>query len=114
MDDSELKRRMLERKFELAVGYANRPNKDQRGGMDTAGQLLFYGLYKQATQGPCKQKAPSSLSFVKRAKWDAWNQLGDMSSRRAMRLYLKEMDKVQPEWKQAVKAAHEIKLRSKL
>jgi acyl-CoA-binding protein len=41
-------------------------------------KLQFYGLYKQATVGPCSTKAPAFIDFVSKAKWDAWNELGNM------------------------------------
>lgn len=65
------------------------------GHSDSSVKLEFYGLYKQATKGdvntgkfrsacgwmqqcdmsrlPLHAEAPSMLSFVDRAKWDAWN-----------------------------------------
>ena len=36
-------------------------------------------LYIQATIGPCNTKRPGAFDFVGRAKWDAWNGLGDLS-----------------------------------
>jgi acyl-CoA-binding protein len=32
-------------------------------------KLTFYGLYKQATVGPCKEPRPSMFYYVNRAKW---------------------------------------------
>lgn len=32
-------------------------------------QLELYGLYKQATQGPCTSFRPSFLKLKERAKW---------------------------------------------
>jgi len=32
-------------------------------------KLKFYGYYKQATTGPCNEKAPSRLKLVQRMKW---------------------------------------------
>ena len=33
----------------------------------------------QATIGQCNIKRPGAFDFVGRAKWDAWNGLGDLS-----------------------------------
>uniref|UniRef100_A0A8C8AJR0 ACB domain-containing protein n=1 Tax=Otus sunia TaxID=257818 RepID=A0A8C8AJR0_9STRI len=30
-----------------------------------------------ATEGPCNSPKPGMLDFVKKAKWDAWNSLGN-------------------------------------
>ena len=32
-------------------------------------KLIFYGLYKQATVGPCTEPRPSMFNYVARAKW---------------------------------------------
>lgn len=40
--------------------------------------LEIYALYKQATLGPCSVSCPGVLDFKGRAKWDAWNALGNM------------------------------------
>lgn len=32
-------------------------------------KLTFYGLYKQATVGPCQEVRPSIFNYVNRAKW---------------------------------------------
>ena len=33
----------------------------------------------QATQGTCTTKKPGAFDFVGKAKWEAWNSLGDLS-----------------------------------
>jgi acyl-CoA-binding protein len=43
-------------------------------------QLSIYALYKQALVGPCNVKKPGFLDPAGRAKWDAWNKLGTLSS----------------------------------
>ncbi|XP_016306040.1 acyl-CoA-binding domain-containing protein 4-like isoform X3 [Sinocyclocheilus anshuiensis] len=59
--------------------------------------LRFYGLYKQAVCGPCTVSRPGFWDPVGRYKWDAWNQLGDMSRENAMAAYVDEMKKVAQE-----------------
>lgn len=39
----------------------------------------FVSLSSQATEGPCNAPKPGMLDFVKKAKWDAWNSLGNLS-----------------------------------
>lgn len=46
---------------------------------DNMTKLKMYALYKQATVGKATGKRPGAMDFVKRAKFDAWNELGDMS-----------------------------------
>eukprot|EP00743_Colponemidia_sp_Colp-15_P002100 GILK01002280.1.p1 GENE.GILK01002280.1~~GILK01002280.1.p1 ORF type:complete len:118 (-),score=13.02 GILK01002280.1:97-405(-) len=61
-------------------------------------KLMFYGLFKQATEGKCTQKAPSRLKPVDRYKWESWNKLGSISKDDAMRKYLQELEKLAPGW----------------
>ncbi|XP_072307197.1 acyl-CoA-binding domain-containing protein 5A isoform X2 [Eucyclogobius newberryi] len=53
--------------------------------------LKFYKFYKQATVGPCNVPRPGFWDAVGKAKWDAWNSLGDMSREEAMAAYVDEM-----------------------
>ena len=54
----------------------------------------FYGLYKQATEGPCNVKKPSFWQVIPLAKYEAWKSLGNMDKEEAMRLYVEELKKV--------------------
>lgn len=58
--------------------------------------LRFYSYYKQATEGPCQKPKPAFWEVVKKAKWDAWNRLGNMSRNEAMENYVEELKKVIP------------------
>ena len=49
--------------------------------------LFFYSHYKQATIGKCNTKCPGFLDFAGKAKWNAWNELGNMSKEDAMTAY---------------------------
>lgn len=57
-------------------------------------QLRFYAYYKQATEGPCQQSKPAFWEVVKKAKWDAWMRLGNMSRQEAMNNYVEELKKI--------------------
>ena len=59
---------------------------------------MLYALHQQATVGPCTEAKPWGWNVVESAKWESWNQLGNMSSVEAMRLYVKmvEDDQVTP------------------
>ena len=77
-------------------------------------QLKFYGLYKQATVGPCNVPKPFFFAFEESAKWSrneksffnikrsAWNSLGAMSSEEAELQYVGLLDTLQPEWRDGV------------
>lgn len=56
--------------------------------------LRFYSYYKQATEGPCQQSKPAFWEVIKKAKWDAWSRLGNMSRTEAMNNYVEELTKV--------------------
>ncbi|NXX11298.1 ECI2 isomerase, partial [Podargus strigoides] len=50
-------------------------------------KLKLYALFKQATEGRCSSPKPGMLDFVKKAKWDAWNSLGNLSQDNAREKY---------------------------
>uniref|UniRef100_A0A672QI88 Acyl-CoA binding domain containing 4 n=1 Tax=Sinocyclocheilus grahami TaxID=75366 RepID=A0A672QI88_SINGR len=54
-------------------------------------------VYKQVVCGPCTASRPGFWDPVGRYKWDAWNQLGDMSRESAMAAYVDEMKEVAQE-----------------
>lgn len=56
--------------------------------------LKFYSYYKQATEGPCHIPKPGFWDVINRAKFDAWNKLGDMSKELAMKSYVEELKKI--------------------
>ncbi|XP_065847538.1 acyl-CoA-binding domain-containing protein 3-like [Euphorbia lathyris] len=51
-------------------------------------QMELYGLHKVATEGPCREHAPMPLKVGARAKWNAWQRLGNMSPEVAMEKYV--------------------------
>ncbi|KAK7124033.1 hypothetical protein R3I93_022211 [Phoxinus phoxinus] len=53
--------------------------------------LKFYSYYKQATQGPCSIPRPGFWDPVGKAKWDAWNSLGEMPKEEAMAAYVDDL-----------------------
>lgn len=56
--------------------------------------LKLYGLFKQASIGTCNTKKPGMMDFVGRAKWDAWNKLGDMTLAAAIDNYCLYVDEL--------------------
>jgi acyl-CoA-binding protein len=43
-------------------------------------KLKLYALFKQSSSGKNTTKKPGMLDLVGKAKWEAWNSLGDMSN----------------------------------
>lgn len=56
--------------------------------------LKFYGLYKQAVEGPCTDPKPAFYEVVKGYKWRAWSNLGTMTQAQAKTCYVEELKKV--------------------
>ncbi|XP_008306282.1 enoyl-CoA delta isomerase 2 [Cynoglossus semilaevis] len=50
-------------------------------------KLKMYGLFKQATQGPCNTPKPGMMDFVNKAKWEAWKSLGSIPQEDARQQY---------------------------
>lgn len=57
-------------------------------------KLKIYALFKQATVGKCNTKKPGMMDFVGKAKWDAWNGLGDISQDDAKQKYIALVDEL--------------------
>uniref|UniRef100_A0A4W5RXG8 ACB domain-containing protein n=1 Tax=Hucho hucho TaxID=62062 RepID=A0A4W5RXG8_9TELE len=57
--------------------------------------LMFYSYYKQAALGPCNIPRPTGYwDTAGKAKWDAWNSLGNMSKEEAMQAYVNDIQLV--------------------
>ncbi|KAG7209674.1 hypothetical protein KM043_011320 [Ampulex compressa] len=65
--------------------------------------LQFYGLYKQATIGPCDTPKPNWYQTQAKYKWDAWKSLGDMSRNIAMDSYVRLLTEISPSWEEEAK-----------
>lgn len=66
--------------------------------LDQTTLLAFYGLYKQSTVGPCNTSKPGFFSIQARAKWNAWNELGNLSKSDAMSAYIDKLNEIDPQW----------------
>ncbi|XP_032717380.1 enoyl-CoA delta isomerase 2, mitochondrial isoform X3 [Lontra canadensis] len=51
-------------------------------------KLKLYGLYKQATEGPCNTPKPGVFDLINKAKWEAWNALGNLPKETARQSYV--------------------------
>eukprot|EP00262_Sarcandra_glabra_P017652 TRINITY_DN6117_c0_g1_i1.p1 TRINITY_DN6117_c0_g1~~TRINITY_DN6117_c0_g1_i1.p1 ORF type:complete len:681 (-),score=125.72 TRINITY_DN6117_c0_g1_i1:201-2243(-) len=82
------------------VGFGGSPNSSKgaisRFQNDAA--LLLYGLYQQATVGPCTVPKPRAWNPVEHSKWTSWHGLEDMASTEAMRLFVKILEEEDPAW----------------
>lgn len=84
-------RRLNQLRFEAAVKVIKSLPPDGPFQPSNDMMLKFYKFYKQATVGPCDIPRPGFWDAVGKAKWDAWNSLGDMSKEKAMSAYVDEM-----------------------
>lgn len=84
----------VEAKFNAAVNVIR--NLPKNGAYQPSNELMlrFYSYYKQATEGPCPNPKPAFWEVVKKAKWDAWMRLGNMSRMEAMNNYVDELKKI--------------------
>nr|XP_058972975.1 enoyl-CoA delta isomerase 2-like [Pocillopora verrucosa] len=51
-------------------------------------KLKLYALFKQGSIGKCNSPKPGAFDFVGKAKWTAWNDLGDLSKADAQQKYV--------------------------
>ena len=84
----------LKEQFEITVNIAKRLPRDRLSVLGHKNVLKFYAYYKQATRGPCQTVKPKIYDVAKRAKWDAWKSLGNMTSNEAMFFYLEDFKHV--------------------
>jgi len=61
-------------------GLAKRP--------DNTTLLVLYALFKQATVGDADDERPGTLDFVRRAKYDAWDEIRGTTAEDAMHQYI--------------------------
>ncbi|XP_019958747.2 acyl-CoA-binding domain-containing protein 5A isoform X2 [Paralichthys olivaceus] len=83
--------RLILRRFEAAVRVIKSLPPDGPFQPSNDMMLKFYSYYKQATVGVCSTPRPGFWDAVGKAKWDAWDSLGNMSKEEAMVAYVDEM-----------------------
>lgn len=89
-------------RFDAAVHFI--ANYQPTGGgapvaFDDSVKLSFYGLYKSATEGPCRKPRPGLFDLVGRAKIDAWASNGEKTREQAMVDYVLLLDRLHPHWR---------------
>ncbi|XP_034562757.1 acyl-CoA-binding domain-containing protein 5A [Notolabrus celidotus] len=87
----EEERRLIQLRFDAAVKVIKSLPPDGPFQPSNDMMLKFYSYYKQATVGACNIPRPGFWDAVGKAKWDAWNSLGDMPKEEAMTAYVDEM-----------------------
>lgn len=81
----------LDNEFETAVETAKHLSKEPSSDV----KLQLYGLYKQATVGPCSSPPPTGMfDVVGKAKHRAWSQLGSMNTEMAKVAYIQLVNKL--------------------
>ncbi|GAV65942.1 ACBP domain-containing protein [Cephalotus follicularis] len=70
----------------------------ESGSLGSDLHMELYGLHKVATEGPCRQPQPMALMVSARAKWNAWQRLGNMSPDVAMERYVDLLSDKVPKW----------------
>ncbi|XP_030532080.1 acyl-CoA-binding domain-containing protein 3-like [Rhodamnia argentea] len=60
--------------------------------------MKLYGLHKVALEGPCREHQPMAFRVSARAKWNAWQQLGNISPEVAMEEYIVLLSEKIPSW----------------
>ncbi|KAL2318477.1 hypothetical protein Fmac_032353 [Flemingia macrophylla] len=90
-DDWEgIERSEVEKEFMAATEFVR--------GLGSNVQMELYGLHKVAIQGPCLEPPPMPLKLSARAKWNAWQKLGNMSPEVAMEQYISLLSDKFPGW----------------
>ncbi|KAL0738893.1 hypothetical protein Bca4012_015103 [Brassica carinata] len=85
---------------ELEKAFATTSNllEDSRKAEEISDEakMELYGLHKVATEGSCRETQPMAIMVTARAKWNAWQKLGNMSQEEAMEQYLALVSKEIP------------------
>lgn len=98
-DDSNTSQ--IERDFNDAANYVQQIVAK----LDKSALLEFYGLYKQSTIGKCDTPKPGMFGLQAKAKWNAWNQLADMTKEAAQLAYVSKLTDLYPNWNERAAAA---------
>lgn len=95
----------LDKAFGKAAAFLEKLVLDPSSKISNDIKLQFYGLYKQATEGPCSSPQPSAYRLSARAKWNAWKSLRDVSPEEGMQRYITLLSELYPDWNQDEKLA---------
>ncbi|XP_020115319.1 acyl-CoA-binding domain-containing protein 3-like isoform X2 [Ananas comosus] len=94
-----IERSELELLFDFAVKYASSESGAEAvAKLGNGARMRLYGLCKVATEGPCYEPQPMALKVASRAKWNAWQRLGNMNPETAMEQYVTLLSESIPGW----------------
>ncbi|CAO2824299.1 unnamed protein product [Amaranthus hypochondriacus] len=100
-DDEEwegIERSELEKRFAKAMNLVGcKDNEEILMKMGDEIMMKLQGLQKIAMEGMCNEPQPMALMRSARAKWNAWQKLGDMTREDAMERYIKLLSDSMPE-----------------
>ncbi|KAJ6807515.1 acyl-CoA-binding domain-containing protein 3-like [Iris pallida] len=94
-----IERSGTEKLFRVAADYAGSGNGGRavsKLGHDV--RMRLYGLQKVAAEGPCYEPRPMALKVSARARWHAWQRLGNMNPDVAMEQYISLLSESIPGW----------------
>ncbi|KAF7138190.1 hypothetical protein RHSIM_Rhsim07G0221900 [Rhododendron simsii] len=99
-DDWEgIERSELGEVFAAAAKYVASGGKDERlSNMGSDVQMQLYGLHKVAMEGPCHEPQPMAIKISSRAKWNAWQRMGNMDPEVAREQYIALLSDKVPGW----------------
>ncbi|KAI8548602.1 hypothetical protein RHMOL_Rhmol07G0285700 [Rhododendron molle] len=99
-DDWEgIERSELSEVFAAAAKYVASGRKDERlSNMGSDVQMQLYGLHKVAVEGPCYEPQPMAIKISSRAKWNAWQRMGNMDPEVAREQYIALLSDKVPGW----------------
>ena len=80
----------LQKKFETAANDVKKLKKRP----DDEDMLRLYAHFKQGSEGDVTGERPGALSFVDRAKYDAWARLKGTDSAKAKEAYVKLVERL--------------------
>ncbi|KAF2540580.1 hypothetical protein F2Q68_00030048, partial [Brassica cretica] len=87
-------------KSELEITFSAASNLLEQSGkgeeITAEAKMELYGLHKIATEGSCREAQPMAIMLSARAKWNAWQRLGNMSQEEAMEQYVALVSKEIP------------------
>ncbi|XP_062210544.1 acyl-CoA-binding domain-containing protein 5-like [Phragmites australis] len=95
-----IERSEVEKRFGAAAAFAaSEAGATALSKLDSDVQLQLQGLLKVAIDGPCYDSTqPLTLRPSSRAKWVAWQKLGNMHPEIAMEKYMNLLSETIPEW----------------
>ncbi|KAJ4964347.1 hypothetical protein NE237_024286 [Protea cynaroides] len=94
-----IERSEVENLFANAAAFVGSlDNSDRMSKVGSDVQMQLYALHKVATEGPCHEPQPMALKVSARAKWNAWQGLGNMNPELAMEQYMSLLSDTVPGW----------------